>query len=64
MAQMGLTMDEFQQYQTYWFKRALDEAGYCKAGPVRTPFVHAPKHIEEASVKYAQNWLSLVQKYG
>jgi len=64
MAQMGLTMEEFQQYQTYWLKRALDEAGYCKAGPVRTPFVHAPKHIEEASIRYAQNWLALVQKYG
>jgi hydratase-aldolase len=64
LAQMGLSMEEFQQFQTYWFKRALDEAGYCKAGPVRPPFLHAPPHIDEASKKYAANWLSLVEQYG
>ncbi|GBC82821.1 Trans-O-hydroxybenzylidenepyruvate hydratase-aldolase [bacterium HR10] len=62
-AEMGLTMEEFQQYQTYWFKLGVDLAGYGKAGPVRPPFVHVPKHIDEATRRYVQNWLSLVEKY-
>lgn len=62
-ASMGLTMEEFQQYQTYWFKLGVDLAGYGKAGPVRPPFVHVPKHIDEATRAYVKNWLSLVEKY-
>jgi trans-o-hydroxybenzylidenepyruvate hydratase-aldolase len=44
-------------------KLALNEAGYCHAGPLRPPFRHVPPELHERAVRRAQNWRALVEKY-
>lgn len=51
----------------YWrensHKLAVNEAGYCYAGPLRPPFRHIPPEIIEHSRQMAADWRRLCQKY-
>ncbi len=44
-------------------KLAVNEAGYCYAGPLRPPFRHVPPEIVEHAKKQAANWKKLCEKY-
>lgn len=44
-------------------KLAMNEAGYCSAGPLRPPFRHVPPEIVEHAKKQAANWMKLCEKY-
>lgn len=45
-------------------KLAVNEAGYCYAGPLRPPFRHVPPEIIDHARQMAANWKSLCEKYG
>lgn len=45
-------------------KLAINEAGYCYAGPLRPPFRHIPNKILEHAKQEAANWKKLCDKYG
>jgi dihydrodipicolinate synthase/N-acetylneuraminate lyase len=44
-------------------KLAVNEAGYCYAGPLRAPFRHVPPELHDRAVRRAQKWRALVEKY-
>ena len=44
-------------------KLALNETGYCYAGPLRPPFRHVPEEIIQHSKQMADKWKKLCQKY-
>ena len=44
-------------------KLAINEAGYCFAGPLRAPFRHIPQEIFEHAKRQAVNWKQLCEKY-
>ena len=45
-------------------KLAVNESGYCNAGPLRPPFRHVPPEIIEHAKQQAANWKKLCEKYG
>jgi len=45
------------------FKLAVNEAGYCTAGPLRAPWRIVPQEVKDNSKKIAAYWNSLCQKY-
>jgi hypothetical protein len=55
------------QFELFWrensSKLAINEAGYCYAGPLRPPFRHVPPDVRESAKKIAQAWNRLVEKY-
>jgi dihydrodipicolinate synthase/N-acetylneuraminate lyase len=55
------------QFELFWrensSKLAINEAGYCDAGPLRPPFRHVPPEVQESAKKIAQAWNRLVEKY-
>jgi len=44
-------------------KLAVNESGYCHAGPLRPPFRHVPDEIIEHAKHMAASWKSLCEKY-
>jgi hydratase-aldolase len=44
-------------------KLAVNEAGYCVAGPLRPPFRNVPPDVIEHAKRMAANWISLCKKY-
>jgi hydratase-aldolase len=44
-------------------KLAVNESGYCVAGPLRPPFRHVPLEIVEHAKEQAANWRKLCEKY-
>jgi hydratase-aldolase len=44
-------------------KLAIAEAGYCKPGPLRPPFVEIPDIVRENARKWAAYWQTLCAKY-
>ena len=44
-------------------KLAVNESGYCYAGPLRPPFRHVPPEIIEHAKQQAANWKKLCEKY-
>lgn len=52
----------------YWrenaHKLAINEAGYCDAGPLRPPFRKVPQEIIDHAKQEAANWKKLCEKYG
>ena len=44
-------------------KLAVNESGYCYAGPLRPPFRHVPPEIIEHSKQMGANWKKLCAKY-
>ena len=44
-------------------KLAINDSGYCKAGPLRPPFRHVPAEIVEHAKQQAAAWKKLCEKY-
>ena len=44
-------------------KLAVNEAGYCFAGPLRPPFRRVPPEIVENAKQMAARWKQLCEKY-
>lgn len=44
-------------------KLAVNEAGYCHAGPLRPPFIHVPDEIKARAKEMAKRWTALCEKY-
>lgn len=44
-------------------KLAVNESGYCYAGPLRPPFRHVPPEIRDHARKMAAKWVELCRKY-
>lgn len=44
-------------------KLAVNESGYCQAGPLRSPFRNVPPEIIEYSKRAAASWKKLCEKY-
>jgi hydratase-aldolase len=44
-------------------KLAVNESGYCVAGPLRPPFRHVPPEIVEHAKQQAGEWKKLCEKY-
>lgn len=55
--------EEFASYNIQIEKIRIDEAGYCKAGPIRPPYDVIPEAYEQAARLCAQRWVELVSKY-
>ncbi len=53
----------FASYTIQSEKIRMDEAGYCKAGPVRPPYDVVPDDIAEASRESGRRWKALRSKY-
>jgi hypothetical protein len=45
------------------FKLAVNEAGYCTAGPLRAPWRIIPQEVKDNSKKIAAYWKTLCEKY-
>ena len=45
------------------FKLAVNEAGYCTAGPLRAPWRIVPQEVKDNSKKIAAYWKTLCEKY-
>ena len=45
------------------FKLAVNEAGYCTAGPLRAPWRIVPQEVKDNSKKIAAYWQTLCEKY-
>ena len=45
------------------FKLAVNEAGYCTAGPLRAPWRIIPEEVKDNSKKIAVYWKTLCDKY-
>jgi hypothetical protein len=45
------------------FKLATNEAGYCTAGPLRSPWRIIPQEVQDNSKKIAAYWKTLCEKY-
>jgi hydratase-aldolase len=45
------------------FKLAVNEAGYCTAGPLRAPWRFIPQEVTDNSKKIAAYWKTLCEKY-
>jgi len=44
-------------------KTRINEAGYCRSGPIRPPYAHLPEEYEAASRECGRRWASLCKKY-
>jgi dihydrodipicolinate synthase/N-acetylneuraminate lyase len=55
--------EEFASYNIQVEKIRINEAGYCKAGPIRPPYDVVPDAYAEASRLCGQRWAELVKKY-
>lgn len=57
----GRAGDRFWRENSH--KLAVNEAGYCYAGPLRPPFRHIPPEIVEHAKHQAAMWKKLCEKY-
>ncbi|MDD3650892.1 MAG: aldolase, partial [Immundisolibacter sp.] len=57
-------MAEFASYNIQLEKIRFDEAGYCKAGPIRPPYHVIPDHIDQGARECGRRWKALRSKYG
>ncbi len=53
----------FASYNIQVEKVRMDEAGYCKAGPIRPPYNHMPPDYETAARECGRRWVTLRNKY-
>ena len=53
----------FASYNIQVEKIRMDEAGYCKAGPIRPPYNHMPADYEAGARECGRRWVSLRTKY-
>ncbi len=44
-------------------KTRINEAGYCRAGPIRSPYDHLPAEYDAASRECGRRWATLREKY-
>jgi dihydrodipicolinate synthase/N-acetylneuraminate lyase len=51
------------QWRENVFKLAVNEAGYCNAGPLRAPWRIIPQEVKDNSKKIAAHWRRLCEKY-
>lgn len=55
------------QHELFWrensSKLAINEAGYCDAGPLRPPFKHVPQEVRDGAKRIADRWRILAEKY-
>jgi len=51
------------QWRESGLKLAINEAGYCYAGPLRPPFRVIPEEVKRRSEVQAQKWLALCAAY-
>jgi dihydrodipicolinate synthase/N-acetylneuraminate lyase len=54
---------EFASYNIQFEKIRINEAGYCKAGPVRPPYDVMPEHHARAARECGQRWAQICPKY-
>lgn len=51
----------------YWressCKLAINEVGYCQAGPLRPPFSNIPEEVHKTAKEIASKWIALCKKY-
>jgi len=57
------SFDEFNKYNLQLEKIRFNEAGYCKAGPIRPPYDVIPQEYVENAREVGRRWLDLVKKY-
>lgn len=53
----------FAQYNIQLEKIRIDEAGYCRAGPIRPPYDFMPEHYAEGARECGRRWKKLCGKY-
>jgi trans-o-hydroxybenzylidenepyruvate hydratase-aldolase len=53
----------FATYNIQMEKIRIQEAGYCKAGPIRPPYNIMPERYVECAKENAQRWRELCKKY-
>jgi dihydrodipicolinate synthase/N-acetylneuraminate lyase len=51
------------QWRENTLKLAINEAGYCHAGPLRAPFRIVPNEVTERAKELAAGWRGLCQAY-
>lgn len=56
-------MQEFSYYNIQLEKIRFDEAGYCKAGPIRPPYHIVPDWVVENARECGRRWKALRSKY-
>ncbi|MEA2907751.1 MAG: trans-o-hydroxybenzylidenepyruvate hydratase-aldolase [Alphaproteobacteria bacterium] len=44
-------------------KTRINEAGYCRCGPIRPPYAHMPAEYEAAARECGRRWATLREKY-
>ncbi len=54
---------EFAKYNIQLEKIRINEAGYCKAGPIRPPYHIVPENIAEGGRECGRRWKALRAKY-
>jgi trans-o-hydroxybenzylidenepyruvate hydratase-aldolase len=55
--------DLFATYNIQMEKIRIQEAGYCKAGPLRPPYHIMPENLAECARENARRWRQLCEKY-
>jgi trans-o-hydroxybenzylidenepyruvate hydratase-aldolase len=53
----------FSQFNLQLEKIRFNEAGYCKAGPIRPPYDVVPEEYAEGARECGRRWAELVKKY-
>jgi trans-o-hydroxybenzylidenepyruvate hydratase-aldolase len=53
----------FATYNIQMEKIRIQEAGYCKAGPIRPPYNVMPERYAECAKENARRWRELCKKY-
>ena len=53
----------FALYNIQLEKLRIDEAGYCRAGPIRPPYDHMPADYAEGARECGRRWRTLCGKY-
>ncbi|MSQ73604.1 MAG: aldolase [Betaproteobacteria bacterium] len=53
----------FASYNIQLEKIRIDEAGYCRAGPIRPPYDHMPPDYEAGAKECGRRWRTLCEKY-
>ncbi len=53
----------FASYNIQLEKIRIDEAGYCRAGPIRPPYDQMPENLAEGARECGRRWRTLCEKY-
>jgi len=63
IAEITSDPDLFATYNIQMEKIRIQEAGYCKAGPIRPPYNVMPERYAECARENARRWRQLCEKY-